>query len=210
MRILIVGSTGGTGRELVTQALERGHSVTAFARDPARLPVRHERLTVARGDVLDPEAVAAAIAGQDAVVCALGHKRWLGPSRILSRGTENVLAAMERHGVRRFVCETSLGVGDSWWRLGLYYTLFVIPVILPFYYWDKHRQERAIRASRLDWTIVRPGVLTNGPRRGRFRHGPTVGHPLWTVRISRADTASFLLDHLDDDTSLRATVAIAD
>src|SRR5512147_3139820 len=117
MRILIVGATGGTGRELVEQALERGHEVTAFARRPEAVAVRHERLRVARGDVMDAASVAAAVAGQEAVLSALGHKRWLYPTRILSQGTANVLDAMAKQGVRRFVCETSLGVGDGWWRL---------------------------------------------------------------------------------------------
>ena len=157
-RVLIVGATGGTGRELVAQALERGHVVTALARNPLALEVVHPRLRVVRGDVLDYSAVEAAVQGQEAVVCALGHKRFFQPTRILSAGTHNILRAMENQGVRRFVCETALGIGDSAGRMGLYYTFFVIPIILPFYFWDKTRQERVIAASRVNWVIVRPGV----------------------------------------------------
>lgn len=209
MRILIVGATGGTGRELVKQGLERGHEVTAFARRPEAVAVRHENLRVARGDVMDPASVAAAMAGQEAVLSALGHKRWFYPTRILSQGTANLLDAMAKQGVRRFVCETSLGVGESWWRLGLYYTLFVIPVILPLYYWDKNRQERIVRASAADWILVRPGALNNGRKRGVYRHGRHVGNPIWTVRISRADAADFMLNQLADDTYLRAAPGVA-
>ena len=205
MRILIVGSTGGTGRQLVRQALERGHQVTALARRPEKLEIQHANLRVVRGDVLDAASVDAAVTGQDAVVSALGHKRWLGPTRILSQGTANLLTAMAAHGVKRFVCETSLGVGDSFGRLGLYYTLFVIPVILPFYFWDKGRQEAIIRASAADWIIVRPGALNNGEPRGVARRGRDVGSFLWTVRISRADVAAFMLDQLTHDTYLRAS-----
>jgi putative NADH-flavin reductase len=208
MRVLVVGATGGTGRALVREALDRGHEVTAFARHPAKLPLRHDRLTVARGDVLDYPSVEAAVRGQDAVVCALGHKRWFYPTRILSEGTRNLIRAMESHGVRRLVCMTSLGIGDSWGRMGLYYTLFVGVFILPFYFYDKVRQERLIRASSLDWTIVRPGALTNGKPRGRYRHGPRVGNWLWTVRISRADIAAFMLDQLADDRYLRQTPGV--
>jgi len=193
----------------VAQALARGHRVTALVRVPDRFELRHPNLTVVAGDVLDPATVEAAVAGQEAVVSALGHKRWMIPTDILSTGTANVLAAMARHGVRRFVCVTSLGVGDSWWRMGLYYTLFVLPVILQFYFWDKHRQEKIVRASGLDWTIVRPGALTHGRARGRWRSGPQVGNALWTVRIARADVARFLLDELADPHHVRATVAIA-
>ncbi len=207
-RILIVGATGGTGRQLVAEALARGYSVTALVRDPSRLRVEHPQLTVVRGDALDEAAVGAAMRGHEAVLSALGHKRYFHPTRILSEGTRNILRAMEAHSVRRFVCETSLGVGDSGGRLGLYYTFFVIPVILPFYYWDKTRQERLIGESTLDWVIVRPGVLTNGARRGRFRHGPRVGSFLWTVRISRADVADFMLDQLTSDACLRTAPGV--
>lgn len=209
MQILIVGASGALGRVLVSQALERGHQVTALVRRPERFELRHDRLTVAPGNVLDPAAVDAAVAGQEAVISALGHKRWMFPTRILSAGTANVLAAMERHGVHRFVCVTSLGAGDSWWRMGLWYTLFVLPVILQFYFWDKLRQERLVRASGLDWTIVRPGALTNGRARGTWRSGRRIGNPLWTVRIARADVARFLLDEAAHPHHLRETVAVA-
>ncbi len=208
-KLLIVGATGGTGRELVRQALERGHEVTAFVRRPAKLDVRHERLTVARGDVLDPASVEAAVRGQDAVLSALGHKRWFYPTRILSEGTRNLVDAMEREGVRRLICETALGIGDSFGRMGLYYTLFVGIFILPFYFYDKVRQERVIRGSALDWVIVRPGVLRNRPARGKYKHGPKVGNWLWTVRIARADVAAFMLDQVTSDAYLRQSPGVA-
>jgi uncharacterized protein YbjT (DUF2867 family) len=207
-RILIVGATGGTGRQLVTQALERGHSVTALVRDPSRLRVEHPKLTVIRGDVLDERSVDAAMRGQEAVLSALGHKRYFYPTRILSEGTRNILSAMQAHGVPRLVCETSLGIGDSAGRLGLCFTLFVIPVILPFYFWDKARQERMIAASSVEWVIVRPGMLTNGAKRGRSRHGRQVGNFLWTVRISRADVADFMLSQLADGSYLGAAPGV--
>jgi putative NADH-flavin reductase len=208
-RLLIVGATGGTGRELVAQALSRGYAVTALVRNPARLPVEDPRLTVLRGDVLDPACVEAAVRGQDAVLCALGHKRYLGPSRILSLGTRNLIRAMETHEVRRLVCETSLGIGDSAGRMGLYYTFFVIPVVLPFYFWDKTRQERAIAESALEWVTVRPAVLTHRPARGRVRHGPRVGGFVLTARIPRADVAAFMLDQLTSNAHLRTAVGIS-
>ena len=207
-RVLIVGATGGTGRQLVEQALERGHVVTALARDPSALRVEHPRLTVVRSNVLDYPSLEAAVRGQDAVLSALGHKQFFRPTRTLSEGTRNVLRAMETHHVRRFVCETTLGIGDSAGRMGLYYTFFVIPVILPFYFWDKTRQERLIAASGVDWVVVRPGALTNGAKRGRYRHGRTVGSFLWTVRISRADVADFMLNQMSDNTYLRAASGV--
>lgn len=206
-RILIVGATGGTGRHLITQALERGYTVTALVRNPSRLRVDHPNLAVVQGDVLDCDSVDAAMRGHEAVVSALGHKQFYKPTRVLSRGTQNILGAMEAHGVTRLVCETSLGIGDSVGRMGLYYTFLTIPLILPFYFWDKTRQENIIAKSHAEWVIVRPGVLNNGTKRGHVRHG-SVGSLLWTVRVSRA-VADFMLDQLTSDTYLRATPGVA-
>jgi len=208
VNLLIVGATGGTGGQLVSQALERGHRVTALVRKEPSGEAR-PGLIALLGNVLDPSSLDHAARGQDAVLSALGHKQWFRPTRILSEGTRNLIEAMRRHAVRRFVCETALGISDAWWRMGLYYTLFVRPFILPLYFWDKTRQEAIIRASDLDWTIVRPGALTNGPRRGHYRHGPRVGHWLWTVRISRADVAAFMLDQVTDSRYVRASVGLA-
>jgi putative NADH-flavin reductase len=207
-RLLIVGATGGTGRQLIAQALERGHVVTALVRNPSRLQLEHPQLKVVQGDVLDYDSVEAAVRGQEAVISALGHKRFFYPTRILSVGTGNLLRAMQTHGVPRLVCETSLGIGDSAGRMGLYYTLFVIPVILPFYFWDKTRQERLIAASTMEWIIVRPGVLSNAGRRGSYRHGHHIGSFILTVRISRADVADFMLNQVEDDMYLRTAPGV--
>jgi uncharacterized protein YbjT (DUF2867 family) len=208
-RILIVGATGATGRRLVARALEEGLWVTALARNPSALRMEHECLTVVRGDVLDPASMDAAMRGQEAVLSALGHKRYISPTRILSEGTRNVVRAMEAHGVHRFVCMSSLGIGDSAGRMGLYYTLLVIPLILPFYFWDKTRQEAIVAASNLDWTIVRPAALTHGSKRGRVRHGAGVGNFIWTVTVPRADVADFMLEQLASSACSRAAVGVA-
>jgi putative NADH-flavin reductase len=137
---LIVGATGGTGRQLVVQALERGYTVTALVRALSRLQVEHPNLNVIRGDVVDLPSVDAAMRGQDAVLCALGHRRYFSPARILSERTRNILRSMETHGVSRLVCEISLGIGGIAGRMGLYYTFFTIPLILPLYFWDETRR----------------------------------------------------------------------
>jgi uncharacterized protein YbjT (DUF2867 family) len=209
MRILIIGATGGTGRRLVEQALERDFWVTALVRNPSKIRLEHPRLTVVQGDVLDAGSIDAAMRGQEAVLCALGHRRYFYPTRIQSDGTRNVLLAMETHGVRRFVCMSSLGIGDSVGRLGLIYTLFLIPAILPFYFWDKARQEKVIAASGVDWTIVRPAALTNGRKRGRVRQGSRAGNFVWTASIPRADVAEFMIDQLTSSAYLRTAVGVA-
>jgi len=208
-RVLIVGATGGTGRELVTQALERGYEVTAFVRDPAKLKIAHSRLKLAQGDVCDATSVEAAEQNQDAVISALGHRRLFVPSRVQSEGTRNIFRAMETHGVRRFVCETSLGLGNSAGRMGLLGTFFVLPVILLIYFWDKSRQEQVVAASPLEWVIVRPGMLTNGTKRGVYRHGHEVGNYILPSIIGRADVADFMLNQLTDDQYLQTAPGVA-
>lgn len=210
-RVLLVGATGGTGRELVTQALSRGYAVTALARDPAKVEVKDARLTVVRGDVLDPGTLDEALRDCGAVLCALGHKKFLGPTTIQSAGTGNLIDAMRRHGAARLVVETSLGLGDSAGRLGLVYSLLTLPLVLPFYFADKARQEQVVAGSDLDWVIVRPGALTFGRPTGRCRHGTgaKAGDYLWTRSIARADVAAFMLDQLTDDTYLRTAPGLS-
>ncbi len=208
-RLLIIGATGGTGRQLVAQALDLGHEVTAFVRNRSALNLDNPNLRVVEGDVMDYDSVAAAAANQDAVLSALGHKRYFYPTRILSEGTRNIIKAMENHGVRRLICETSLGIGSSSGRMGIYYTFFVIPLILPFYFWDKARQGQIIAESELDWVIVRPGALTNSKPKGRYRQGQQVGNFFWTVKISRADVAEFMLKQLEDNSYQKTSVGLS-
>lgn len=208
MNILIIGSTGGTGKQLILQALDRDYNVTAFARNPSKIKIEHDRLKVIKGNVLDIDSLRNAMAGQDIVLCALGHKRWLYPTKILSEGTRNIVISMKEKGVKRLICETSLGVGNSIGRMGLYYTFFVIPFILPFYFWDKRKQEQIIQSSDLDWTIIRPGALNNRRARGSYRHGFKIGNWFYTVRISRADVADFMLNQIEDKTYIRSTPGV--
>lgn len=249
MKVLIFGATGGTGRALAAQALEQGHVVTAFARDPAKVRASQQNLTVARGNMLDSKSVEAAVQGQDAVLSALGTRlpilaivafgfafqalarllaltgplglavRIGGPllalliltrrTTALSEGTRNIVRAMEKHGVRRLICESSLGVADSRGRLGILYNLILVPLLLRGMFADKAAQEEIIRASSLDWVIVRPSSLTNGPRQGVYRAGLDIGHWFRPTRISRADAADFMLKQLTDDTWLRKTPGVA-
>jgi putative NADH-flavin reductase len=208
MKLLIIGGTGGTGKELIKQALEQGHILTALVRNPLKVKITHPSLRIIKGDVLDFDKVQEAVAGQDAVLSALGHKRFFIKTNILSEGTKSIIRAMEKHKVNRFICVTSLGINDSRFKLGLYYTLFVIPFIIFFYFRDKAKQEKLIRNSNLNWTIVRPGQLTNGRKRGNYKHGANVGNYILTKIISRADVADFILCQLSDTTYLHKTPGV--
>lgn len=204
MNLLIVGATRGIGRQLLEQALTSGHNVTALVRDPRRLALQHERLRVVKGDILDTESVARAMAGQDAVCCTIGIKVPWPPVTVFSEGTRNLLQAMKKTGVRRLICVTGIGAGDSRGHGGFLYDYLVLPVLFRTVYADKDRQEALIKASDVDWTIVRPGFLTNGPLTKNYRMltdmtGVTAG------RISRADVAHFFLQELEMKKYMRQT-----
>jgi len=195
MHLLIIGATRGIGRQLLEQALTAQHRVTALVRRPQSLTQRHELLQVMEGDILDPPAVFRAVAGQEAVCLTIGTGITWRPVTLFSQGTQNVLDAMEQHGVRRLLCITGIGAGDSKGPGGFLYDRIFNPLLLKTIYEDKNRQEALIRASDTDWTIIRPGFLTNGPLTGKYRvltdlRGITAG------KISRADVAHFMLEEL--------------
>lgn len=208
MKLLIIGGTGKTGRELINQALQDGHSITALVRNPLKLKIEHSNLNVVKGNVLDLESLKPVIKDQDAVISSLGHKKFFIKTSILSRGTKNIITSMENNQVKRFICITSLGINDSKYKLGLYYTLFTIPFILFFYFRDKSKQEKLIVNSTLDWTIIRPGQLTNGKKRGIYKHGLNLGHYILTKMVSRADVAHFIINLLNNKKYIKQAVGI--
>jgi putative NADH-flavin reductase len=202
MKLLIFGATGGTGRHLVEQALTQGHTVTAFTRNHARLVSTDPNLSVVQGDVLDLASVRSATGGQEAVLAVLGTPiRKEGTVR--SEGTRNIIRAMEEAGVRRLIAQSTVGAGDSRPMLPFQYKYILVPFLLREAFAEHERQEEYIRRSRLDWTIVRPGVLTNGDRTGEYRHGLAVDKI--KTRITRADVADFTLKQLQDDRYLHQT-----
>ena len=213
MRVVVFGATGKLGAHLLEQGLAKGHQITALVRDPNRLPPR-PGLVALRGDVLDPSSVAASVAGQDAALWAVGGhdavrsrlKRETRQPRLCSEGTRNVLAAMDRHGVRRLLAVTSWGLGDAARRVPATYRLLIFP-LLRHENQDKQRQEELIRASQVDWTIVRPSRLTDRPATGSYRVGTRLSYAA-SASISRADLAAFLLDQLDDPAATRTVVEI--
>lgn len=201
MKVAIFGASGKTGRPLVEQALARGYEVTAFVRDPARLGISHEGLTVVRGDVTDGSAVERAVSGQEAVVSALGHVKG-SPEDVQTRGTENIVAAMKKHGVRRLISLTGAGVraeGDEPKFIDKAIT-FLLKRLQPAVLVDGVRHAEVIKGSGLEWVIVRGPRLTEGEKKGQYRVG-LVGKNSGT-QVSRADLADFMLDQLTDDAHL--------
>ena len=205
-KLLIFGSTGSVGRVLVEQALRGGYAVTAFARDPAKLPGRHPHLQVVTGDVLDYGAVEKAVPGHGAVLCALGAGR---AGRVRAEGTRHIIRAMESAGVNRLVCQTTLGAGDSRGNLNFFWKYFMFGLLLKDAYEDHQVQESYVKKSRLDWTIVRPGAFTDGPLTGSYRHGFPAGDRTTRLKISRADVADFMLRQVADDAYLKQTPGLS-
>lgn len=208
MRVLIMGPTGGTGLELVEQALQEGHEVTAFARRPETLKLRHANLRVQQGDILDSASLQPAVQDQEAVLSALGV-RMIGKNTILSEGTQNLIEAMEKAGVKRLIVESSLGIGDSRGQLGGWYNRVMIPLFLKDVFDEKETQESLVRSSRLEWVIVRPAILTNGPRTGRYKAGFGPTDNSIRRRIARADVAEFMLKQLSSNTFLGKTPGLS-
>jgi putative NADH-flavin reductase len=219
MRVVIFGPTGGTGRRLVERAIAEGHEVTAFVRNPSRMSARHERLEVVVGDAFDPGQVREAVAGNEAGISVLGSRqpsnpllprRPGDPHGVGSAGAANIVAAMEEHGLRRFVCQTAWGVGESKEDAGLAGAFFMnvlVPPLLRDEYADKEAQEKIVRESDLEWIIVRPMILTNGPWTNDYRARVDL-KPGRRPYISRADVADFLIRQLVDNTFVRDTPAI--
>jgi putative NADH-flavin reductase len=208
MKLVIFGSTGATGRHLVDQALDTGHGVTAVARQPDRLDdLAHADLSVLRGDVLVPEDVERAVEGQDAVLCAIGAGA--DPTTVREDGTRNIVEAMEKAGVSRLICLSSLGVGDSRANLPFFTRTVIVGIFLRHAFADHERQEAVVRQSSLDWTIVRPPHLNDGPRTGDYRHGFAPSDRGIEGKISRADVAGFMLRQLTDDTYLRRSPGVS-
>ena len=219
MRLVIFGPTGGTGRRLLERAIAEGHDVIAFVRDPSRMTASHQRLDVVAGDAFDPGRVREAVASNEAVISVLGsrqpsnplHPRRPGdPDGVASAGSANIIAAMKEHGVRRFVCQTAWGVGESRQDpgfAGAFFMKVLVPPLLRDEYADKEAQEKLVRQSDLEWVIVRPMILTNGPWTNDYRAGLDL-KPGRRPYISRADVADFLMRQLTDDTFVRNAPAI--
>ena len=208
MRLLVLGPTGGTGQQIVSQALAAGHDVTAFARSPDKISSRHERLRIVAGDILDAGGpLGEAMRGQDAVVSALGRGLSFKPDALIQRAVPTILSTMHSQGVTRLVFTSAIGVGDTIHHVPLVPRLMArLP--LKQIYADKLIGDDLIRRSALTWTLVQPAMLTDGPLTGKYRSGERLdlrGIP----KISKADVAHFILTELENGRYIRKTVLLA-
>src|SRR5262245_9807543 len=206
MKVIVFGANGGIGRHVVEQSLAAGHIVTAVARRPESVTAQHPNLTVRRGDVLDPAGLGDLLAGQEAVVSALGvHSR--APTVVYSQGVANILQAMQAAGVRRMLCISATGLDPGHW-LQHYLAKPVLWAILREMYTDLARMEETVKRSGVEWTIIRPPNMSDRPHTGRYKvscneHLPSA----WT--ISRADVADYIVRHLADPETYQSWVEVA-
>lgn len=208
MKVIVFGATGTVGRLTVEKMLAEGHEVTAFARNAGGMTMTHPALSKRDGNAFDSATVAAAIGGHDAVVVTLGA----GMSRsstIRSRGTLNVISGMQAQGVRRLICQSTLGAHESWGNLDWFWKHVMFGALLRQVFREHELQELLVRASGLDWTIVRPSAFSEGPATDGFHEGFGPARRHLKLKITRADVAAFLARQVSERTYLGRAVAIS-
>jgi len=209
MRITIFGATGGTGKQLVEQALAEGNEVVAFARKPSKLNIMDKNLTIVQGELTDEALIENAVKGADAVISVLGPR---GDSRTkpLTQGMHNIIDAMKKQGVRRLIISSTLNAKDpndlSEFRTKALVNF--VKVTMRAAYEEIVSVAETVRASDLDWTIVRLTMLNNNPKSGKVRAG-YLGRGEVGTWISRADIADFMLKQIQDTKYLRQAPAIS-
>jgi putative NADH-flavin reductase len=207
MKLLVLGGTGGTGRQVVDQALTAGHEVTVLARDRARVGVQDARLRVVDGEVKNIAVLTGAMRGQDAVISAIGRGKSFKSENLIAESVPAILAAMQSHDIKRLLFTSAIGVGDTFRDASLPMKIFA-RTLLRGIYADKIIGDDLIRKSGLDWTIVQPVGLTDGPLTKRYRvgeHLPLSG----LATVSRADAAHFIVDRVGDKSTFNKTLIVA-
>ena len=195
MNILIIGASRGVGKALMEIALEEDTEVTVLARNPSKITKKHPQLGVLRGDILDINSLSSAIRGHDAVCSCIGCPITFKPVELFSRGAENIVAVLTKESGKKYVTVTGIGAGDSKGHGGFLYDKIFNPLFLKTIYQDKDREEAIIKNSNLEWLIVRPAGLTNGPRTGIY-HVINDLSGVTMKRISRRDVADFIVKEL--------------
>jgi putative NADH-flavin reductase len=195
MKILIFGATGATGQHLVSQALRSDHSVTVFIRNASKL--RADDVKIFNGDVTDYQSVEDAVKNQEVVLSALGASNPFKRDFKLITGIQNIVTAMTKQKVGRFIYQSFLGVQENRGELGFVINT-VIPVILKSVISDHEAKENIIMESALDWTIVRCSMLTNGSFTGKYRTGEHIKSSSIIPLISRADVSDFMMKEITD------------
>jgi putative NADH-flavin reductase len=210
MKILLFGATGGTGKQVLVQALEQGHNVTAVVRNTNKINIKSTNLKIIESDVITSN-IEDAFIKQDAVICCLGTPANKAGT-LRSQGTKNIIDAMKKANISRLICQTSLGYGDSKEVLSntsFFFKNIIVPFVLKSTFKEHQLQETIIKQSGLNWTIVRPGNLINGKKTENYKHGFSNTDKMLKIKISRADVAHFLLLQLSTTENLQKAIGVS-
>ena len=209
MKLTIFGATGRTGQHLVKKALEAGHEVTAYVRTPSKLKVQDENLNVVQGELTDPDKVAAAVAGADAVLSGLGAVRG-GSSGVMVPAAKSIVPAMKQHGVKRLIWASGAGVPDPQDQPALMNKIigFLLKLTAGKVLEDSLGGIEIIKNSGLDWTIARGPMLTDEPGSGKYRVGYV--NKEMSRTLSRENFADFMIKQLGSNEWLHKMPAISD
>ncbi len=208
MKILILGATGGTGQELLSQAIGHNYEVTTLVRDPSKLKIKHPLLSVVNGNILDKKLLAQILEGKDAVISSIGVGKSLKSRNLIANAIGLLIPMMAEKKVSRLIFISAFGVGETFAQANfIQKVIFRLP--LKNIYADKAKGDEQIRNSKLDWTLIYPVLLTNKPLTGKYKVGenlPMKGMP----KISRANVAHFMIRQLSDNSYVKKSVIIMD
>jgi len=208
MKIVIFGANGKTGTLLTEQVLAKGHHVTAYIRRAGVLMQQHPNLKIITGNLNDTDKLKEAIKGADACISVLGGSSLIRHTPEIISGIDNIIKIMELEGVKRFIYLSSMGAGESRKLMGMILRFFIADIMLRVPLADHTANEKRIAKSKLNWTLVRPAGLTNGPKTGRLKHGKTLKVLKGSPQISRANVASFIIEQLSDASYIKSGVWI--
>ena len=204
MNVLIIGASRGIGLEVLKLALDYNHLVTALVRYPEKLNVEDDKLWLEKGDILDVGSISHVLKDQDVVCCTIGINPTFNKVTVFSEGTKNLIQEMKKAGVKRLICVTGIGGGDSKGHGGFLYDKLINPLILGRIYEDKDRQESIVKASDIEWIIVRPGFLTNGKLTKDYKVFIDLKR-VTAGKISRKDVAHFIINQFETNEYLGKT-----
>ena len=207
MKLIVFGATGTVGQHLVELGLQKGYGITAFTRSPQKLLESSAKdVKIFKGDILNVREVELAIEGHDAVLCTIGDGR---RGTIRAEGTKNIIEAMRRANVKRLICQTTLGLGESEANLNFFWRHIMFGWFLKKAFDDHELQEKYITESDLDFTIVRPSALGNGVMTHKYRVGFNGNAKGLKLNISRVDVADFMLQQLQSREFIKKAVSIS-
>ena len=210
MKIVVFGASGKTGSLLVEEALESGHDIIAYVRKRESIKLKHPNLKVVTGLLNEKEKLTRIITGSDACISTLGGTSLMRHSLEIMEGIDNIVSIMEEKSATRLIYMSSLGAGESRYFMSQPARFIILDLMLRVAISDHSANEKCISRSKLDWTIVRPGGLNNGPKTGNLKYGSEKIKMKGSTSISRSNVASFLINQITESAYVNKSVWLHD